>query len=135
MNAAALVISVVALGLAVAAYWRSGGQRDVARLEAGLRRELSGCGPSRPSSSTTPATPSPPPTTAADPAALGPHPRAPAAARDPKFRVGPRETPGAYRDALAPLTAGKDRGATEDSAPDNVHHRRWPWQRHRQRAA
>ena len=64
-----------------------------------------------------------------------PAPRAPAAARDPKFRVGPRETPGAYRDALAPLTAGKDRGATEDSAPDNVHHRRWPWQRHRQRAA
>ncbi len=41
MTAAALVISVVALGLAGVAYWRSGGDRDVARLEAGLRREVS----------------------------------------------------------------------------------------------
>lgn len=40
MSPISLVISVVALGLAGVAYWRSGGQRDVARLESAMRREL-----------------------------------------------------------------------------------------------
>lgn len=40
MDTATLAISVAALALGGVAYWRSGGQRDVARLEDGLRRDL-----------------------------------------------------------------------------------------------
>jgi chromosome segregation ATPase len=40
MTIAALVIAMVSLGLAALAYWRSGGQRDIERLEAQLRREI-----------------------------------------------------------------------------------------------
>lgn len=57
------------------------------------------------------------------------------AARDPEFRIDPDTLLDPIRDALAPLTADKGKGETEQSQPDNVHHLRWPWQRHRQRAA
>lgn len=40
MDGLALVISVAAIALAGVSYWRSGGQRDVARAETAVRREL-----------------------------------------------------------------------------------------------
>ena len=57
------------------------------------------------------------------------------AARDPTFRIDPEKLLGPIRDALAPLGAGDHNSAAEQSAPDSVHHLRWPWQRRRHRAA
>lgn len=56
------------------------------------------------------------------------------AAREPEFRLDPDSLLGPIRDALAPLTEAKGGGHDQTEA-DNVHHLRWPWQRHRRHAA
>lgn len=56
------------------------------------------------------------------------------AARDPEFRIDPDTVLDPIRDVLAPLTAGTGAERVEPE-PDNVHHLRWPWQRHRRQAA
>jgi len=40
MTTTALIIALISLGLASAAYWRSGGKQDVQNLQSSLKSEL-----------------------------------------------------------------------------------------------